>query len=755
MRWSTLGLLVAAMAPLAAILAPGAAAAEEGGGAPPLLPESAVQALAAELSGTAARHTVQELTLHHRMRGSRGFAAAAARIAEQARAGGLAVEVISLPADGTVFYGTQRSRPAWDASFAELWEQRPAAPGGAGNTGGTGGTGGTGRTGATGSTDGTGIATTGNSGNSGGQGGTGWVDAERIASWEARPITLAEDSAGGEAAADLVDVGDGTHDKDYEGKDVRGKLVLVAAQPGAAAALAAGRYGAAGIVSYAPNQVTAWWREDENLVRWGHLATFPPPTTFAFMVSLKQARAWQQRLAAGGTVHLRARVEAGQHPGSYDIVTAVIPGQDADPAVAHEEIVLSCHLDHQRPGANDNASGCATILEVARTLSRLIHEGRLAPPRRTLRFVWPPEVEGTIALLNARPAIAARARAVVHMDMVGGDAAATGAVFHLTRAPRSLPQVATDVAEAFTRFVNAQSDAFAGTGSAQYPLADPEGSKRALQAEVVDFTPGSDHEVWSEGSFRVPAIYLNDWPDRYIHTHADALANIDATKLLRAAFIGAASAYYLANLDAVQVPALWEVVRRHALARTATALARRDQLLARGGAGAGTDGEAMLRFHLAYERGVVDSIAAFAPLPAATRAAAADFLDGLAKLAGVSPVPTAGSTAAGAGAPRNAAAARVYRRNPEPRGPMTGFGYSYFEDQAARHQLPAPALLARQGLWGSDYAYEALNLVDGHRTVSQIRDALTAIDGPVPVDEVAEYLDDLERIGVLAVVPSA
>ena len=47
---------------------------------------------------------------------------------------------------------------------------------------------------------------------------------------------------------------------------------------------------------------------------------------------------------------------------------------------------------------------------------------------------------------------------------------------------------------------------------------DPEGSKRALQAEFVDFTAGSDHQVWAEGSFRVPAIYLNDWPDRYIHT---------------------------------------------------------------------------------------------------------------------------------------------------------------------------------------------------------------------------------------------
>ncbi len=681
--------------------APGPPAVTDTHSAPgTLLPEVAIQALAAELSGTAARHTIQDLTLFHRIRGSRGFKAASEAIAERARAYGLAVDVISLPADGTVFYGTQRSRPAWDADFAELWEQRP----------------------------------------DGAAGSRRWVDGERIASWETRPITLAEDSAGGEVAAELVDVGSGASEQDYRGKEVRGRLVLAGAQPGEVAALAVDRFGAAGIVSYAQNQVTAWWREDENLVRWGHLATFPAPRTFAFMVSLKQARAWQQRLAGGAAVHLRAAVRAGQHPGSYDIVTAVIPGHDSLPAVAAEEIVFSCHLDHQRPGANDNASGCAVILEAARTLAKLIREGRLPPPRRTLRFLWPPEVEGTIAVLNARPDLAARARAVIHLDMVGGEPAATGAIFHVTRSPRSLPTFVNDVGESFGRFVNAESDAFASTGSAPYPLVDPEGSKRALQAEMVDFTPGSDHEVWAEGSFRVPAIYLNDWPDRTIHTDADGLANIDATKLLRAGFIAAASGWYLAGLDAAQVPALWEEVRRHVLERTAVALARRAELRARGAA---ADGEELVRLHFAYEQQVVDSVAAFAPLPAATSRQAVDFLAALRQLAGTEPaaVPPAEDGAEGA---------RVYRRQADPKGPMTGFGYSWFEDQAGRRQIKPPALLARKGLWASDYLYEALNLVDGRRSVRQIRDALTASEGPVPLAEVAEYLDDLARIGVLA-----
>jgi aminopeptidase YwaD len=667
---------------------------------PPLLPEGIVRAIAGEVSGTAAKRNLQEITLFHRMRGSRGFRSASEWVRDRARDYGLSeVEILELPADGKVFYGTQRSRPAWDADFAELWEQREE----------------------------------------GGPSGR-WVDAERIASWEARPIVLAEDSAAGEAAAELVDVGAGTDEADYRGKDVKGKIVLAGAQPGAVYPLAVDRFGAAAIVSYAPNQETAWWKEDETLVRWGHLETFPAPKTFAFMVSLKTARGWQERLAAGKLagkpVRLRGSVKAGQHPGAYSIATGVIPGVDKS-----HEIVLSCHLDHQRPGANDNASGCSAILEVARTLAKLVHEGKLPQPTRTIRFVWPPEIEGTTAFLNARPDLAARALAVIHMDMVGGDAAATGAVFHVTRSPASLPTFVNDVGAAFGRFVNEQSDAFAATGAAPYPLVDPEGSKRALQAAFVDFTEGSDHQVWSEGSWRVPTIYLNDWPDRYIHTHADTVANIDPTKLLRAAFLGAASAWYLAGLDAAQTPALWEVVRRGSLERTADALARAGRLRA---AGEAAEADNLLRFHLAQEAAIAGSIARFAVPPPEIRRSATAWLAELKNLTGS--IPQRGAVAT---------ANQIYRRAPDPKGAMGGFGYDYFQDHFRDHtqaqKIVPPALLKFTGLWGAggDYAYEALNLVDGRRTVAEVRDALAAIYGPVPLAVVAEYLGDLAKIGVL------
>ena len=47
------------------------------------------------------------------------------------------------------------------------------------------------------------------------------------------------------------------------------------------------------------------------------------------------------------------------------------------------------------------------------------------------------------------------------------------------------------------------------------------------------------------------------------------------------------------------------------------------------------------------------------------------------------------------------------------------------------------------------FGYEALNLVDGHRSVGEIRDELAATVGAAPVEEVAEYLDTLARLGVI------
>src|SRR5712675_1093474 len=87
----------------------------------PLLAEKDVARLADELSGETAKRNLEALARLHRQRGSAGFHAAAELVAERARAYGLKdVAILQFPADGKIFYGTQRSRSGWDAEVGEL-----------------------------------------------------------------------------------------------------------------------------------------------------------------------------------------------------------------------------------------------------------------------------------------------------------------------------------------------------------------------------------------------------------------------------------------------------------------------------------------------------------------------------------------------------------------------------------------------------------------------------------------------------------
>ena len=702
---------------------------------PPLLPEKDVAVLANELSGETAKRNLEGIARFHRQRGSRGFHEAAELVAERLRAYGLSdVAILQFPADGATMYGTQRSRPMWDAERGELEAFTPLdnAP--------------------CGKMENTKII-------------ANCIGGPEILheSYEAEPVILAEDSESADVITTLVDVGAGTRASDYEGQDVRGRIVLVSAQPGAVQDLAVGKFGAAGIISYAQNQKTAWSGDDQNLIRWGHLETFSANKTFAFMVSLKTARELREHLK-GNSVLVRVVVKAGQHAGNYEVVTATIPG--ADPKLKEDEIAFSCHLDHQRPGANDNASGCVTNLEVARTLQKLINDKKLKRPARTIRFIFPPEIEGTLALLNGKPIkfetrsidysgdsaaqphsseihasvsvfsgaeLAKRIKAVVHMDMVGGGPE-TKAVFHVTRGPMSLPSFVHDVARAFAEFVNEESYKFAATGEAKYPFVAPEGGKEPLRAEYSAYTMGSDHDVYQDSSFGIPAIYLNDWPDRYIHTNFDTAANIDPTKLKRAAFIGAASGYFLADMNEQSAMEIGQWIEAYDLFRIAERASKdRDS--------SKPDKFAFGLVQSWYDLSALEGISAFVPsgVSESDRKRAA----GLA-LAQFMKDQTPNRKA-------DADGLLKFSRKTKPKGPLVVFGYDYFADHVKATGVLTPKLLSYEGRWGGgeEYAYEVLNFADGKRNAQEIRDAVSAEYGPVPLESVVEYLRALEKIGVI------
>jgi aminopeptidase YwaD len=614
------------------------------------------------------------------------FAAATEHVLKKLREYDLdEVELLTYPADGKTMFGTQKSRPVWSVRSAELWEL----------------------------------------GNIDGE----TIRVRRLGDWDSVPLSLAQDSFSADVTAALVDIGSGTSDEHYANKDVRGKLVLTSSQPETVVERAVGELGVAGIISYAPNQRSAWWREDDRLVRWGHLESFPNTKSFGFMISLGEARKFQARLEAGEEIILSANVDASHETGQYGFATAAIHGTTHK----DEDIHFTCHLDHPRPGANDNASGCVSILEVARTLSALIKNNILPRPKRSIRFLWPAEIEGSIIYLTQHED-AGRIKANIHMDMVGGGPV-TKSVFRISGGPMSVPSFISDLGHEVGHFVNDQTEQFASGITVDFPLNAPEGGKEPLLALMENLDMGSDHDVFFEGTWQKPGLYLHDWPDRYIHTNYDLAANIDPTKLKRAAFIGAVNAWFLANMSDEDVPAVLEMLKRNALARSGELLERRASLNA-------VDQIEVSKIHFAVERRKVHSVESFAGLDEKDHENAVAFLAELEEMVAPPDVQTFAPVY------RNQI---VYQRNPNVEGPMGAFGYSYLTDKLGAEAVSHLRLRSYVGTYGGggQYAYEALNFVDGQRTVSDIRDWLVTEIGDVPIEYVEEYLAALESIDVI------
>lgn len=653
----------------------------------PLGQEALVANLDQELSGESAKRNLEYLSRLHRMRGSDDYNKAIAFISTKLKEYNLdSIEVIKIPVDGKIMYGTQKSRPAWNVEFAELWEQKEQ--------------------------DGE------------------WIKAIKISDWESMPLVVAQDSKSGEVSAELVDIGAGTNESDYENKNIEGKLVLTSSQPGSVASLAITKYKAAGIISYAQNQPSAWHRENENLIRWGHFDYFANTPSLGFMVSLKQARNFQSRLKNGEKIKLYAKVISNTKPGNWEILTAVIKG--TDPKLTNEEILFTCHLDHPRPGANDNASGCVAILEVARTLKKLIDEKKIQRPSRTIRFVWSPEIEGTTALLNYKPELAKKTKFNIHMDMVGGGIETKG-IYQVSRGPQSLPSFMNDIGESFGEFLNQTSIAYTSGDPVQFPVVSKEGGKEPLNAIIGNFHMGSDSDVFAEGSFKIPVIYLHQYPDRYIHTNLDIPANIDPTVLKRSGFIGAASGYYLANFDSEDLIPLTSLMKRQMLDRAYKMLNYSSALVPE-------EQENAKYYFWVQEMEAFYSIMPYANITAAIEKDYKAYIKNLQASIGLGKAIIHSDKTN----------LTIYSRNENLKGGLINFSYDYFGDHYDKNK-DRPKLFAYAGVRGnaSDYTYETLNLVNGENNISDIRNILSAEFGPLPISYVREYLEALESIGVI------
>ncbi|MDR7419870.1 MAG: M28 family peptidase [Armatimonadota bacterium] len=198
--------------------------------------------------------------------------------------------------------------------------------------------------------------------------------------WNGRAIpvkahSFSRPSPAGGLEADMLYAGAG-RPSDFEGLDVRGKILLLEGVAGPSAAREASRRGAAGQVHISPHEhihdmcVSPVWGSptDEDLARL--------PATVIVSAAAEHGSALRDAVARGPQ-RLRLHVEMDTGWRQTPIVEASLPGRDPD-----HWLMFSGHFCSWYAGAMDNGGANATMLEVAQLCAE--HRDRWARGMRVL-----------------------------------------------------------------------------------------------------------------------------------------------------------------------------------------------------------------------------------------------------------------------------------------------------------------------------------------------------------------------------------
>ncbi|MGH9492400.1 MAG: DUF4910 domain-containing protein [Terriglobales bacterium] len=469
-----------------------------------LVSKETFSAIAQEYSGEAAQENTRQIIQYHRIQGSPMMAEVAEKVVlAKLKSWGLEAKLEQFPSDGKTRYATHISPMGWDMRGGELWVEAA--------------------------------------------GDRKDFTPLRLCRYSDVPMCVSTYSKGGEWSGELVDVGRGTGDKDYEGKDVTGKVALAYGYAGTVVRQAVLKHGAVGVVIYP----AALDRPDHpDMVRYNGIwprAEELEKTSGGFQVSANQY-AQLQSLMQQGAVRVRGKIDATLGPGSLTLVHAWIRGTEHP----EREVLITAHLDHPKWSANDNASGSGAVLEMARTLYTLIEAKRLPPPRVTIHFMWVPEYFGTMAYIANHPEAhrcgswddprtgdqqfkdgAPCIIANLNMDMVGEDTLKTNSRFYTTRTPDSVPSfldaLMSDVMEQ-TR----EANLYAGAGTHNY-----------WQPEMIPYRQGSDHDIFL--GLGIPGTMLGHDPDWTHHTSEDTIDKTDPSEFRRVGTMATTATWWMAG----------------------------------------------------------------------------------------------------------------------------------------------------------------------------------------------------------------
>jgi len=454
-----------------------------------------------EISGKMAKDYAVDIAKFHREQASPGFHDAALFVKQELDKIGMdSVSIEEFPADGKTKYWTHKAEVAWKINNGEMWLIEP--------------------------------------------------EKRLLARFEESPLSIVTYSQGTDVIAEVVDVGSGDRSQDYKGKNVEEKIVLVTADPRYALKEAI-KHGAVGLICH-----PTWERAASypDLIRYYRLrpnGLKREEVTFGFSISDRQYQELSKMLNDGKKVKVHCKIDAELYDGFMEILTAQITGTEKP----EEEIILIAHLCHAKTCTNDNASGSGTILEIARTLKRLIREGRIEPLKRTLRFMWVPEINGTIPWMKKHENELRNTLVSLNLDMVGEHPVTVGRPINLIMAPDSTPSFLNDL---LTHLLKEIADNPKGVAI--------EGWQYGLNYRLEKFAGGSDHFLFADRYFGIPSVMFYN-PDQFHHTSFDETSRVDSTKMKRIGIVAATAALIIASADRDTARQLAAMTRSRGLGR--------------------------------------------------------------------------------------------------------------------------------------------------------------------------------------------
>jgi hypothetical protein len=467
----------------------------------PLASRELIQALREEVSGEIAFNYTVLVSHFDRVQATEGWHQAALLVKRELEKFGYRdIALEGWPSNGSSYYYTYRTPIGWQAKKGELWLVSPRK--------------------------------------------------ERLCSYEEIPLTLVKHSRSARLEAELVDVETGVGEGSYRNKDVKGKIVLASGAVGEVMREAVLKRGALGVLTWYPPDTRPGY---PNMIR--YTAAWPrweerEKIGFGFNLSKNQGWLLKKMLEEGRNVVLKAEVETEFYESQIEVLSASYPGT-AEP---EKEVMVIGHLCHPLPSANDNASGSGGMLEMARALKRMIDRGLIKPPRRTIRFLWVPEFNGTIPYIQAHLERTRNTLAVINCDMIGEDLHLTGGTFNITCTPDSMPSYLNDVVVNFTELVDSLN------------LRSMNGSNNPFAYRVLPFGGGSDHYIFNDGALKVPSVMFGH-DDIFHHTSLDTPDKVDPSELRRVCFIALGSTYYLADAAEKEAAEMSRLISRNGLSR--------------------------------------------------------------------------------------------------------------------------------------------------------------------------------------------